>query len=91
LVDCINGNGVGGRKLFLSDNKYMHTAAGPKQDTKFFRRISYIYPAGGNVKIISQVSWDGTGSGLQNSVNISNCNISNKCVWAEVELTGWGG
>jgi Tfp pilus assembly protein PilV len=95
----------GGTMKLMTENGtgfYVHPPAGP--DTKFGRKIiiTYYKADGSTVtnqanavsaKVTSEVIWDGscisdTGCSFP---AITDCNTGNKCAYAQVTLTQWGG
>jgi prepilin-type N-terminal cleavage/methylation domain-containing protein len=67
------------------DNNGYYTASGTTEETKFSRKIT-IETIADAKEVVSYVVW----SRLDFPENISECKISNRCVYAIITLTKWG-
>jgi hypothetical protein len=87
-ISC--GHGASSFRLYLSSGQFRHVTA---TETKFFRKIFLLnYGGAGNERVmcLSVVYWGSYTPGTDRADVVSNCNMRNKCVYAESVLTPWG-
>jgi len=80
---CDSGSAV---NLYWKDGFYTHDSTGGGEATKFSRKITIDEAAGenGETRIVtSAVTWE--------NGDFSHCSVANKCVYATITLTKWGG
>lgn len=90
-INCDSGNGH--KKLYLNGNSfYIHSAAGGAAETKFQRKIIFVYDTGlsATAKTLSVTSAAIWGSDFPGgAIDDSSCNTASKCVFAKVTLSKW--